>query len=261
MPRLHSITITLIIITIGIFATQQLLEVDMINLLGLRNFASDLFKPYQLFTHLFVHANFMHLLNNTFAFYTFGPIIESTLGNKDFLKFYLITGLGSALIYSSITHIELSKKKNMIITYTLSPSPEAFEHCINQFDKPNIALNKFTDNFYLNPHQDNYIRQSINILQLLYKNKADTPVIGSSGIAFALMTAMAMIFPNLKLFIILFPLPIKAKYFVAAYGLYELYSGIKYNHDNVAHFAHIAGIIISFIFTKWWMHKTKTTPL
>ena len=62
-----------------------------------------------------------------------------------------------------------------------------------------------------------------------------------------------MLFPNLELMLLFLPVPIKAKYFVLLYGAYELYTGFnRVAGDNVAHFAHLGGMLFAYILIKMW---------
>ena len=89
----------ILILNIAIFFAQSLLSFDLIDLLGLRCILSSYFKPYQFFTHLFVHASFSHLFSNMFALWVFGRRVEDACGSWRFLLFYLLVGYGSDLIY------------------------------------------------------------------------------------------------------------------------------------------------------------------
>ena len=87
----------------------------------------------------------------------------------------------------------------------------------------------------------------------LYALKADMPTVGASGSIFGIFMAFAMLFPNIELFLFFVPLPIKAKYMIAIYGMYELYAGMLANPaDNVAHFAHLGGALFAYLFIRWW---------
>jgi membrane associated rhomboid family serine protease len=78
-------------------------------------------------------------------------------------------------------------------------------------------------------------------------------MVGASGAIFGILMAFGLLFPNTELFLLFVPFPIKAKYFVAFYGLYELYSGIQNaQSDNVAHFAHIGGMLFAYILLRYW---------
>ena len=80
----------------------------------------------------------------------------------------------------------------------------------------------------------------------------DAPVVGASGAVFGLLLAFGMLFPNTMLYVY-FAIPIKAKYFVIIYGLIELFGGINNSPtDNVAHFAHLGGMLFGIILILYW---------
>jgi membrane associated rhomboid family serine protease len=81
---------------------------------------------------------------------------------------------------------------------------------------------------------------------------AATPMVGASGAIFGILIAYAYLFPNNEMIIFPFPIPIKAKYLVGFYGIYELYSGIQGTSMGVAHFAHIGGLLIGFILLRYF---------
>ncbi|MDP6909721.1 MAG: rhomboid family intramembrane serine protease [Flavobacteriales bacterium] len=91
-----------------------------------------------------------------------------------------------------------------------------------------------------------------DILMAKYNLLLNIPTVGASGAVFGLLLAFGMMFPNSQIYLY-FLFPIKAKYFVILYGLFELYSGISNNPgDNVAHFAHLGGMIFGYILIKYW---------
>ena len=80
--------------------------------------------------------------------------------------------------------------------------------------------------------------------------------IGASGAVFGILLAFGMLFPNLTLYIMFIPIPIKAKYFVIFYGAVELFFGISnFSGDNIAHFAHLGGMLFGYIVIKYWRKK------
>jgi len=82
------------------------------------------------------------------------------------------------------------------------------------------------------------------------------PTIGASGAVFGILLAFGMIFPNTPLMIIPFPFPIKAKYLVIGYGLIELWFGFaNRSGDNIAHFAHLGGMLFGIILILYWRKK------
>jgi membrane associated rhomboid family serine protease len=86
----------------------------------------------------------------------------------------------------------------------------------------------------------------------------NTVTIGASGAVFGILLAFGMLFPNAELFIIPFPFPIKAKWFVMGYGAIELFFGISnFSGDNVAHFAHLGGMIFGIFAILYWKKKDR----
>ncbi len=79
------------------------------------------------------------------------------------------------------------------------------------------------------------------------------PVVGASGAVYGLLLGFGMLFPNAELMLIFLPIPIKAKYFVIGFGVIELFSGISAGAGgNIAHFAHLGGMLFGIILIKWW---------
>ena len=202
------------------------LGIDLVKILGLHQFQSPDFRPHQLITHLFMHGNFTHLFFNMFALWMFGKILENVWGSKRFLIYYTITGIGAASIHLLISQYQIISISNQI--------PEMVNLAIEGRYNPSIPISK-------------------KLTQLII-----TPTVGASGAVFGLLLAFGMLFPNALLYLY-FAIPIKAKYFVIGYGLIELYAGISNNPaDNVAHFAHLGGMIFGFFLIKYWKNNMTT---
>ena len=108
----------------------------------------------------------------------------------------------------------------------------------------------------MDPTNKIFVEQSKTFVQDLITMKMNIPTIGASGAVFGILLAFGMIFPNTLLYIY-FLFPIKAKYFVIAYAALELYSGFSNNGDNVAHFAHLGGLVFGFILIKYWQKNAQ----
>ena len=202
------------------------LGIDLVKILGLHQFQSPDYRPHQLITHLFMHGNFTHLFFNMFALWMFGKILENVWGPKRFLIYYMITGIGAASIHLLISQYQIISISNQI--------PEMVNLAIEGRYNPSIPISK-------------------KLTQLII-----TPTVGASGAVFGLLLAFGMLFPNALLYLY-FAIPIKAKYFVIGYGLIELYAGISNNPaDNVAHFAHLGGMIFGFFLIKYWKNDMIT---
>jgi len=258
MYQITPIVKKLLILNIAIFFAQSLLNIDLINLLGLRCILSHYFRPYQFFTHLFVHASLGHLFSNMFALLTFGPILEHTLHPKKFVTLYIMTGLGAAVLYAGIQYVEISKLDTLYHTYLAQPHPESFVAYLKYFSHDVYrSFYPFIAAFFEHSDDPAYIAKGKAIVSQLYMIKADMPTVGASGSIFGILMAFAMLFPNAKLFLFFLPFPIKAKYVIAIYSFYELYAGIRDNPaDPVAHFAHLGGVVFAYLLIRWWKRRS-----
>ncbi len=78
--------------------------------------------------------------------------------------------------------------------------------------------------------------------------------VGASGAVYGILLAFGMTFPDERMFIIPFPFPIKAKYFVVGYAVIELLSAMLRSNDGVAHMAHLGGMLFGFLLLLHWRH-------
>jgi membrane associated rhomboid family serine protease len=259
MTKLTPIVEKLLFINIVLFLAHKFLGFNLIDLFGFRFLFSEHFRTYQLFTHLFMHASFLHLCSNMFSLVSFGPILEQTLSSKRFLLFYLVAGVGAALLYSLVGYVQLSKLSTLYHAYMVHPTPEGFTTFLNRFPQ-HLYKSSYEFGYHFFDHPDNqaYIVESKVIIDKLYRLKTDMPTVGASGAIFGILTAFSMLFPYAQVSLFLLPIPIKAKYFIVLYGLYELWAGIETRPaDQVAHFAHLGGILFGYLFIKLWQWHQK----
>jgi membrane associated rhomboid family serine protease len=260
MNRLTPVVEKILIGNLIIFAIHKFFGFDLVDLLGLRYIFSLQFTPYQLITHLFMHASLGHLFSNMFTLITFGPILEMHLSSRRFLALYLVTGIGAALLYTGILYLEIDKFKHLYLHYFTHPTPEGFSFYLQKFPKMYSNYYPFVDDFFQHSDDPAYIAKSKAIVAQLYRLKTDIPIVGASGAIFGLLTAFAMLYPHARLSLFLLPIPIQAKYFVILYGMYELYAGLQNNpSDNVAHFAHLGGILFAYLVIKWYQRRAASS--
>jgi membrane associated rhomboid family serine protease len=243
----------LLILNLAIFLIGML-GFDLVYLGGLRYIFSDDFRPFQFASHMFIHSGFGHIFSNMFALFMFGPMLENVWGSKRFLTFYLVCGIGASVIYSGVHFYEIYPIQLAVEQYIIDPNPRMFVNFLNEYALGSSSANyDFLTAFKENPENEHYIRESVSYAQSIFKRRADVPMVGASGAVFGILMAFGMLFPNTELYLFLIPFPVKAKYFVMFYGLYELVTGLHNNPgDNVAHFAHIGGMIFAFILIKMW---------
>jgi membrane associated rhomboid family serine protease len=239
---------------------QTVFRTDLVDTLGLHYFGSSKFNPIQLVTYMFLHSTdqFSHIIFNMFALWMFGYLIENVWGPKRFLIYYLVTGIGAAVVQMIIMYISISSVQNDAAIIMSSPTPDALYNFLgDHFPYFQVKLSDFISAWNLNPHNPEMINQASNYMNELIELKKDVPTVGASGAVFGILLAFGMMFPNTLIYIY-FLFPIKAKWFVIFYGGLELFFGIQNRaSDNVAHFAHLGGMIFGFILIRYWNRKVK----
>jgi len=236
--------------------SEQVLGLDLVDYLGMHYFGSSKFNPIQLVTYMFLHGGFTHILFNMFALWMFGNTLENVWGGKRFLTYYFITGVGAALVHMLVLWIGISGMQSDITQVMSSPTPEAFTAFLTQhFPGYQMQLSGFISSWSMNPADPPYINQASIYMNDLATLKMDVPTVGASGAVFGILLAFGMMFPNALIYLYFF-IPVKAKWFVIAYGAMELYFGFANNPgDNVAHFAHLGGMIFGFFLIRYWNRK------
>ncbi|MFM2206628.1 MAG: hypothetical protein RL213_603 [Bacteroidota bacterium] len=251
-----------ILIINGIFylATVVLANrgVDLGNLLGLHYWESRDFRPWQVITYMFMHGSFSHLFFNMFAVWMFGAAVENIWGAKRFLTYYLLTGLGAAVCHYAIFYYELRPAVAFIDDFLKEPDLTKLDYFMNAdfsgiYNSSELSghIRQLKEIWAVDP--DTALEYSRRFMVRFHEDLINAPVVvGASGSVFGLLLAYGMIFPN-SIIYIYFALPIKAKYFVILYGALELFSGIaKVPGDNIAHFAHLGGLLTGFILIHYW---------
>ncbi|PSL19041.1 rhomboid family intramembrane serine protease [Dyadobacter jiangsuensis] len=221
---------------------------------ALRPVMSPDFHIFQFVSYMFLHGGIGHLFSNMFGLIMFGPLLERIWGQKRFLIFYFVTGIGAGLLFSGIGFYENWQLAKAVEIYTQNPTPDGFADFLSKHAEAYYEYRlQFVNDFEANPTNSMYIQQSIKDVGDVYANALSIPMVGASGAIFGILMAFGLLFPNTELFLLFVPFPIKAKYFVAFYGLFELYSGIQNaQSDNVAHFAHIGGMLFAYILLRYW---------
>jgi membrane associated rhomboid family serine protease len=183
-PRWNKAVKTLLIANGIVFLFQWVAGQQFILLFGLvpQHFWKN-FHVWQVVTYMFLHGGIWHILLNMYALWLFGSELEATWGEREFYKYYFITGVGAGLL--------------TVIT------------------SPNSLI----------------------------------PTIGASGAIFGILIAFGMLFPDRIIYLNFF-FPIKAKYLVILFGIFELLSSFRHTSDGIAHFAHLGGMVIGFLYLK-----------
>jgi membrane associated rhomboid family serine protease len=213
----------LLIINVIFFIATWVLQssgISLIRWLSAFYPASTLFKPWQIVTYMFMHANIGHIFSNMLGLLFMGPIVEQTFGSKRFFNYYFFTGIGALVMHFVVQAIE---------------------------------LHQATGAFYINVNT--FEPQSQQQFQLVQSILTE-PILGASGAVFGVLMAIFLFYPDLEFILFPIPIPVKVKYFVPVYVLYELFSGVMPTQgDSVAHFAHLGGALFGFILIKIWGYK------
>lgn len=224
----------IIINVIMLFATYvlEMRGIDLTKILGLHYFESSDFRPYQLVTHMFMHGGFTHLLFNMFALWMFGRVLESVWGPKRFFIYYFVTGLGAAALHTFVNFVEFHYLASKMLPETVQ-----------------MVMTQGTEIFHQGKNFSDPDAGKLNLM-------LNIPTVGASGAVFGILLGFGMLFPNTQLMLLFPPIPIKAKYFVMGYGAIELFSGIANTGSNIAHFAHLGGMLFGFFLIKYWNKHT-----
>ena len=211
--------------------------IDLVQLLGLYLPGSPNFAPYQFITHMFMHSvsNPGHIFMNMFMLWMFGNSLENFWGAKRFLTFYMITGLGAGFLYVGVNYVEAMMLKDQLLSAGMSQS-----------DLANLITTGRYNSAILAEVGESALRN--------YFMAYNTPVIGASGAVYGVLMAFGMLFPNVKIYIY-FLFPIKAKWLVIILGGIEFFQGLNPDGSNIAHFAHLGGMIFAYILIKYWKKK------
>ena len=246
---------------------QSQLKIDLSDTLGLHYPLSEKFQPYQFITYMFMHGSFMHIFLNMFGLWMFGTRLEDIWGSKRFLIYYLFTGIGAALIHYIIVYFQTRDTIDFINNYIANPSLENFQLFSNSGYFKMISQDMIDHFNAIIPTSYNHainannakeaLQISIDYMQSYKTDFLNVPVvIGASGSVYGILLARAILFPD-ELLYLYFAIPVKTKWVVIGLGVYELYKGlIVTTGDNVAHFAHLGGMLFGFIMIKYWQKRS-----
>ena len=220
MRNLPTITRYLLIANFIIFFLAGIVErtfgIDLNTIGGLHYYSAHSFHWWQPLTYMFLHADMSHILFNMLAVWMFGATLENAWGSRRYLIYYLVCGVGAAIIQECVWYMMLS---NMAGTY-------------DAFSISHYAYNLTT--------------------------------IGASGAVFGVLFAFGWLFPDTPMFILFIPIPIRARTIVIIYALVELFAGMGNmmgtHIDNVAHFAHLGGMLFGWLLLLYWRHNNWREP-
>ena len=240
------------------------IHIDLSDHLALHHWLSPQFRWWQFFTYMFMHGSpydiggtIAHIFFNMYGLFMFGSILENMWGPKRFLTFYLICGLGAGLCHLGVMGVEFSWLQGAYTKYQQNPGLSGFLTFVKEAHlSGNGAMKQIVSFWQANPECSNCASESVTYINEYYSAMLNTGVVGASGAIFGILFAFAYLFPSTELYIMFIPVPIKAKWAVAGYAAIELFSGVgRFQGDNVAHFAHLGGMLFAFIILKVWQRN------
>ncbi len=218
MFNIPYITKNLLIINVLAFLATlvlgQMNVADINDLLGLHFFMASRFHVYQFVTYMFMHGGWEHIILNMFMLWMFGALLERVWGPKRFLFYYLFCGIGAGVLQE-----------------------------IAQF---------FWIYYQFNTQQPLGVAEAFSVMQQMSEQLNGLTTVGASGAIYACLLAFGMLFPEERMFIIPIPVPIKAKWMVAGSIVLELFSALSMPGDQVAHLAHLGGMLFGFFLIRYW---------
>jgi membrane associated rhomboid family serine protease len=240
LNNIPQVTKNILILNIMFFVATYILKtqgIDLISQFGAHYVNSTLFQPFQIITHFFMHGNFFHIFFNMWLFIMLGAYLEKIWGPKRFFIFYIATALGAFGLYNIIGVYELENLKNQLINEGFNLTELNYMIQNGEYNQVNFESNKVYHDYVVNSY---------------------TPMVGASGAVFGILAAFAILFPNTE-FMIYFMFPIKAKFLVGGYFLYEIYQAYQNNAgDSTAHLAHVGGAIVGGIIVLIWRKTDKS---
>ncbi len=240
MNNMPTITKNLLIINALAFLASYVLKgygIDLDHIFGLHFFLSSDFRIYQPVTYMFLHGGFDHIFFNMFAVWMFGRVFEQLWGAKRYLLYYMVCGIGAGICQELVLFAEY-------LTLTSSMPKELVDVVLNEGASILQMSMNYTDTSMA------HLNVAVNL-----------PTVGASGAVFGILLAFGLYFPNEQMFIFPIPFPIKAKYLVIGYAVFELLWGIADRPgDSIAHFAHLGGMLFGFLLIMYWRKKRNNEP-
>ena len=215
------------------------------HLFSLHWFTSPHFRPWQLVTHMIMHADIGHLLSNMFGLFMFGSSLEFLWGAKRFIFYYMVCGLGAAALHLAVEGSEVRAAENSADAYGVSVEDVLDANLIAHQDVVG-AEQELTEAM---PSED--ARPAVERLFWTY----ESVMLGASGAIFGILLAFGMMFPNEIIFTPGIFLPLPAKFVVLIYGGMEFYRGFSGADDGVAHFAHLGGMLVGIFLILHWKKR------
>lgn len=200
---------------------------------------NPMFEPWQIFTHMFMHGGFGHILFNMFALWMFGTVVEQQMGVRKFIFFYISSGLGAALLQLGFYYFQFYEGLSTLTQAGFSQAQ---------------IMDTLTSGQYMYDRRWEQVLTNDQLGQFI--GVFNSVMVGASGAIMGVLVAFGMMNPEAKLMLIFLPIPIKAKYFIPAIIGLDLISALTgqsfFSPSNTAYAAHIGGALTGFLIMYFW---------
>lgn len=259
MFKLTPIVKNLLIINVAIFLLGELVRsqtgVNLINhYLALYYFSSDNFEPWQFVTYMFLHFDFRHIFGNMIGLIVFGTWLEEVWDPKRFLLYYMITGIGAGILFMGVQYFEKSSMQDDVEAWMAEPDPHDFDALVVEHFLPYYNTRSgLIEDYKENPDSRQYEMRARTFVQEALTRVNNIPMVGASGAIFGILLAAGLLFPQRRIMLLIPPIPMRARILVILYGAYTVYAAFqRAPTDNVAHFAHLGGMVVGFVLLRIW---------
>ena len=220
-PMIPVVTRNILIVNAIFFIATLINENFMVSTFGLFYPASQYFRWWQPLTHMFMHGGFWHLFFNMYTLFIFGMAVERTIGERKFLIFYFVCGLGAAALHMGVQALQASALLNQMADAGTDAALAA------GYGKALAAAKAYAQ------------------LKL-------TPTVGASGAIYGVLLGYAFLYPDNQMTLLFPPVTLSAKWMVLIFLGIELLTGVTGTLDGVAHFAHLGGALFGWLMMIWW---------
>ena len=220
-PMIPVVTRNILIVNAIFFIATLINENFMVSTFGLFYPASQYFRWWQPITHMFMHGGFWHLFFNMYTLFIFGMAVERTIGERKFLIFYFVCGLGAAALHMGVQALQASALLNQMADAGTDAALAAGT------SKALAAAKSYAE------------------LKL-------TPTVGASGAIYGVLLGYAFLYPDNQMTLLFPPVTLSAKWMVLIFLGIELLTGVTGTLDGVAHFAHLGGALFGWLMMIWW---------
>lgn len=272
MIRITPVVKNILILNLAIFILDGFLLNGVLHEFGaLRFVLADQFNVAQFLAYMWLHGGFFHIFFNMLMLFFIGPILENLWGGKKFLTYYLITGIGAGILYAGVQFARIYPDIAAAKEYIENPTPEAFEYFAVEKTADHIRLqnseliSRLIDGYNDNPDNSQIRAKTVQFAMDIHDaaiqsyDGGRSNMVGASGAVYGLLIAVALLFPNMQVMLLFPPIPMKMKYLALGLVAFSVYSEFnRAEGDNVAHLAHLGGMLIGFILLKIWKSKSNT---